>query len=340
MSVDDGEHNHRPWTPDEFAAAIDGLDSILIRTAATLGISDHILAGRDNVELLSETLGCDPEAFSRLLRYLCSRGVYREVEGGRLALREYGMLLLDSHPGGLRRWLTTTGPGGRLDAALYAMNEAIRDGVASYPRVHGRGFYEHAAIPSENGRTFHELRADHAKSIAEQLASLPVWNQINHVVDVGGGEGVLLAAILGAHPHLRGTVIDLETAIEGAYSRLRIAGVLARCELHAGSFFERLPAPADIYMLSNVLHNWDDSAARQILRRCRETQSCLLIVEALVDRIDPRVATSMDLRMLAFCGGKERTRDEFEALLHGQGFKVSSVTAVNSELFAIFATPV
>lgn len=340
MTALNGPNHHKPWTADEFTAAVDGLDPILLKVAATLGISDGIAAGNNSVSRLASALGCEPDALARLMKSLTVRGVLTEREDESFDLGEYGTLLLDSHPSGLRRWLTADGPGARLDKALSALIDSVRDGNASYPGVHGSGFYDDAATPTENGTTFNGLRAEHGGIIAGQLAKIPIWGQVEHVVDVGGGEGQLIVALLAAHPHLHGTLIDLESAVEAARIRLVSAGMLSRCTLIAGSFFDGVPSDADVYVLSNVLHNWNDVNACRILERCQQGHGRLLIVETLVDRIDPRVATSMDLRMLAFCEGKERTTHEFELLLSDTGFELSDVAAVSSELFALSASPV
>lgn len=335
-----GQNDKRPWTASEFTAAVDGLDPIVLRVAATLGISDSIAAGHDTTGQLAHALRCEPEGLARIMKYLMVRDVFEECEDERFVLGEYGRLLLDTHPSGLRRWLTTTGPGARLDSALSALTDSIRHGEASYPKIHGNGFYDDAAKPTENGDTFNELRAKHGAVIAEQLACLPLWSQVNHVVDIGGGEGRLISALLTSHPHLHGTLVDLKPAVEAAHVRLHSAGILSRCTLVARSIFDGVPSSADIYVLSNVLHNWSDERVCQILSGCREGRGRVLIVEALVDRIDQRVATSMDLRMLAFCGGKERTTGEFESLLRTERFKPSEIVAVSAELFAIAASPV
>ncbi|ACZ21384.1 O-methyltransferase [Sanguibacter keddieii DSM 10542] len=327
-----------PWTPAEFSGAVDGLDSIAVRLAATFRIPDRISEGCETVDQIARTLAVDPEALGRVVRYLTARGMFAENDGV-ITLGEYGRTLLDADPSGLRRWLTADGPGARLDASLLALAQSVEHGGSNYSATHGVDLYEDAATPAQNGDTFNSLRAEHCAAIARGVVRLRLWKGSGHVADLGGGEGQLIASLLTTHPRLRGTLLDLPPAIESARARLESAGVISRCTMVAGSFFDELPFAADIYVLSNVLHNWDDEHARRILRRCRARAGGVLIVETLADRVAARGATSMDLRMLAFCGGRERTTDEYELLLRAERFEVTNIEKITSELWAIAAQP-
>ena len=145
------------------------------------------------------------------------------------------------------------------------------------------------------------------------------WGALGHLVDVGGGNGTLLAAILTAHPGLRGTLVDLAGPAEAGRRTLADAGVGDRCEIVARSFFEPLPAGAGAYLLSGVLHDWDDEHALEILRRCAEAAGLagrVLVIEhgMRADAAESSMRTEMNLRMLAYVGGRERTLGELEQL--------------------------
>jgi hypothetical protein len=167
-----------------------------------------------------------------------------------------------------------------------------------------------------------------------RLAALEVmrvrdFSAVNRVVDVGGGFGEMLVALLAAHPRMQGTLFDLPPAIAGATEHLTRAGVAARCELVAGSFLDSVPHGADLYLLKSVLHSWDDEHCRLILRNCRDAMvkdARLMLVERIMPArmqggADERTAVRSDLHMLLGSGGLERTQVEFAALLAESGFE-------------------
>lgn len=152
------------------------------------------------------------------------------------------------------------------------------------------------------------------------------------MVDVGGGNGALLAAMLREHPALRGTVLDLPGAADAARTALTAAGLADRTEVVAGSFFDPLPAGAGGYLLSAVLHDWDDQAARAILRRCAQaagTHGRVLVVEK-IGADGESLRTGMDLRVLAYFGGRERGVAELAALAAASGLSVAAVHPAGS----------
>jgi hypothetical protein len=159
------------------------------------------------------------------------------------------------------------------------------------------------------------------------------------VVDVGGGQGVLLQRVLEAHPHLYGVVFDRPGVTEAARTRLAEAGLSRRCEVVGGDFFAGVPAGGDAYVLSWILHDWDDEAAARILRNCRAAMSDdgrLLVLELVLSPPNEphpptaadRLARTLDLEMLAVVGGRERTEAEFRALFGRAGFGLARVLAL------------
>ena len=152
------------------------------------------------------------------------------------------------------------------------------------------------------------------------------------IVDLGGGLGGVLAGLLRSDPRLEGILVDLPHVIEGASARLDAAGVLDRCRLVAGSFFERIPEGGDIYVLRYILHDWDDERAGAILRRCREAmheRARLVVAESVLPEREPPVWLVMqDLHMLTLLGGRERTEREYESLFRRNGFALRSRASV------------
>lgn len=300
-----------------------------LRVAATLRLADHVAAGADSVAALAERTGSDPDALGRLVDHLVSIGVLQRHDVDALSLTDLGGQLREGHPGNGRAWLDIEGPVGRAELSALRLLETMRTGRPAYPLIYGRGFWEDLTELSGLGESFDALMASRLRSEMPGIVTGYDWGALSHVVDVGGGNGTLLAAILTVHPGLRGTLVELAGTAEAAGRTLAEAGLSERCEIVAASFFEPLPAGADAYLLSGVLHDWDDEDALQILRRCAAaagTGGCVLVIEeGLVGAADSGLRTEMNLRMLAYTGGRERTLDDFEELAACAGLHVSAV---------------
>ena len=164
---------------------------------------------------------------------------------------------------------------------------------------------------------------------APEIAAGYDWGALGHLVDVGGGNGTLLAAILRHHPTLRGTVFDLPATAEAARTALASAGLADRADVVGGSFFEPLPPGAGGYLLSAIVHDWDDASARTILSRCAEAagQAGAVFVVEKIGADGASLRTGMDLRMLLYFGGKERSVDQLAALAAEAGLRLVAVHA-------------
>ncbi|MEV6973498.1 methyltransferase [Kitasatospora sp. NPDC093806] len=324
----------------QFAEAVSGLAPVALRAAATLRLADHILAGHDGLAALAERTGTDPDLLERLMRFLVCRGIFEEPRPGTYGLTGLAVTLLDGHPSRLRPWLDQDGIGARLDAATGGLLQALRTGRPPYRELHGRPFYEDLA-DHPAGITFDRLRGHHAESFATELVEAYPWPPDGHVVDLGGGTGVLSDALLSAYPRLRATSLDLPDAARAAGERSAAAGHGDRFTALAGSFFEPLP-PADVYTLVNVLHNWDDADALRILRGCAGaagSDTVVLVVERLLDQGDPYAMTAMDLGMFLFLGGRERTLDRYEELAATAGLARRATTETPGGLRVLSFVP-
>jgi hypothetical protein len=293
-----------------------------LRVAATLRVADHLAGGRRRgAPELAEVVHAEADALDRLLRHLVSVDVLARGETGRYSLTPRGECLREDHPSGLRRRLDVDGATGRADLCLVELLHAVRTGTASFPVRFGRPFWDDlAADPFRAARFDAEMGGDVARWAPFVVASYD-WGSLEHVVDVGGGDGTLLAALLRAHPGLRGTVVDQPGTAEAARRALQAVGLGDRGDAAPGSFFDPLPPGAGGYLLSAILHNWDDRAAAAILRRCAEAAGShgrVFVVERTgADGESPR--TDMDLRVLAWFGGRERGVVELVALAEGAG---------------------
>jgi SAM-dependent methyltransferase len=202
----------------------------------------------------------------------------------------------------------------------------VRTGEPAFPRHFGRGFWEELAEHPDRAASFDALMGRQAAE-APSVAAAYDWSALGEVVDVGGGDGSLLIALLRAHPTLRGTVLDLASPAATAARALAAAGLADRGRAQTGSFFEPLPAGAGGYILSRVIHDWDDDDVRRILRNCAHAarpNGKVLVVEDSAH--GESASTEMDLRMLAYFLGRERSLDRLTDLAHEAGLALGTVT--------------
>lgn len=302
-----------------------------VRVAATLRIADHIAAGVRTAPELAELVHADADALERLMRYLAVRGLLSRDESGRYALTARGEPLRDDHPARLRFALDIEGVG-RAELSFVRLLDSVRTGEAAFPMQFGRSFWEDMTANPDLTASFNASMGSDVPERSPEIISGYDWGSLGHVVDVGGGNGSLLVALLTAYPSLKGTVFDQADTADEAREKLAAAGVDDRGEAVSGSFFDPLPAGAGGYLLSLVVHNWNDDAARRILRRCADAAGpggVVLVIENVgADGESP--PTGMDLRMLAYLGGKERRVSELAVLASDVGLKVSAVHPAGS----------
>jgi hypothetical protein len=304
----------------------DLVSPMAVRVAATLRLADHIAGGATTAAALAERTGCDPAALGRLLRHLVAIDVLA-MRGGQFALTPLGEAMREGR--GENRGplaLDVRSAVGRIALAAVGLLDAVRTGGPAYPVVHGRGFWEDLAADPALGAGFDAYMGSGDLS---RFVAARDWSAVRHVVDVGGGNGNRLIQLLRAVPGLRGTLVELPGPAERAEARFREEGLAGRAAVVAGSFFEPLPAGADVYVLGAVLHDWPDAEATAILRRCAEAidrTGRVLVEEQLLDGADDLAGmTGFDLFMLICCGGRERTLEEFRALGREAGLRLLAV---------------
>jgi hypothetical protein len=302
-----------------------------VRVAATLRIADHIANGVRTAPELAELVHADADALERLMRYLAVRGLLSRDESGQYALTARGEPLRDDHPAGLRFALDIEGVG-RAELSYVRLLDSIRTGEAAFPLQFGHTFWEDMAANPGLTATFNTSMGASVPERSPEIISGYDWASLGHVIDVGGGNGSLLIALLTAYPSLRGTVFDRPETADEAREALAAAGVADRAEAVTGSFFDPVPAGAGGYVLSLVVHNWNDDNTRAILRRCSDaagTDGTVLVIENVgADGESP--PTGMDLRMLAYLGGKERGVSDLAALAADVGLNIKAVHPAGS----------
>ncbi|WP_328453778.1 methyltransferase [Amycolatopsis sp. NBC_00438] len=240
----------------------------------------------------------------------------------------------------MRVGLDLEGFGGQMDLAFTGLLHTLRTGGPAWETVFGTPFWEYLAARPAMAASFDATMAAGTDYVIDAAAGYD-WSGARHVVDVGGGTGALLAAVLETDPALRGTLVDLPDTVRRGREHLAARGLGDRCAFAGQSFFDPLPEGGDVYVLSSVLHDWADRDAARILGRCAEAAGAggrVLILQQHGTEGGDRA--EMDLRMLVLCGGRERGLDDYRALAAGAGLTVAAVRTTPLGQVAIDCAPV
>jgi hypothetical protein len=309
-----------------------------IHVAATLGLADLLKDGPRRSDELAAATGTHPQALYRLLRALASVGVFREEPDRRFALTPLGDGLRADAPAPVGPWAAFIGRPYHWQAWAHLLH-SVRTGENAFRYVHGEDVWAYRARHPEEGAIFDAAMTGLSRRQTTALLAAYDFGRFGTVVDVGGGQGALVAAILARHPAMRGVVFDQPHVIAGADPVLRAAGVAERCQVVGGSFFEAIPDGGDAYILKSIIHDWADKEATAILRSCRRaigSDGTLLVVDRVVEPPNEgRLTKFMDLNMLVGAGGQERTRDEFADLFATAGFRLVGVTPTGSNVSVV-----
>lgn len=309
--------------PDLVAKA-DLVTPMALRVAATLRVADHVRAGATGAAAVAARAGADPDVVDALARHLVTVGVLA-VDGDRLAVTELGSLLYADAPGRLRDVLDIDGGVGRAELALVELLATARTGRPAYEVRYGRGYWADVDADPALAASVEALRPTQPGFDAGLVIDGVDWSRAASVVDVGGSNGALLAALLRAHPHLNGTLVDLPRFAEAAGKVFAAAGVADRAEAVGGSFFAPLPPGADVYLLSGILYDWDDDTAVGILRRCADAAGpggTIVLSEISLDGWGSAPDGAMSLRMMATVRGRERSVEALVALARRAGLEL------------------
>jgi hypothetical protein len=314
-----------------------------IRTVATLRIADLIAQGHSELVELADRASINIDRLGRLMRYLVNRGVFAAGGPGRYELTPLSMLLCDGAPGGLRDYLDLDGAICRLDQVAPRLLDALRDDEAAYRKVYGREAWEDLAADPALAASFDTAMSHKSRLMAPAIVACYDWGSGKHVVDVGGGNGVILAEILKAYPGLDGTLFDRPGTSDAGGAVLASAGVADRATTVAGDFFKEVPGGGDVYLMVNVLHDWDDPEAHAILGGCARAagpDGRVVLGEFVVDGGgDQATVTRWDLLMLLGAMGRERTRAEYAALAEKVGLRIASVIPTPAGISLIECVP-
>ena len=298
-----------------------------------LGIADRLAGGPATSAELARATGTHEPSLYRVLRLLAALGLFTEAPSRSFSLTILGDRLRSDAPASMRSWALLHGTVGGCQPFEHILH-TVKTGQPGFDTAHGVSLFEFLAHHPGEAAVFDAAMAERTASFAPSVAAGYDFSGISTVVDVGGGRGTLLAAILRGHPHLQGTLFELPGVAAGAKAVLAAAGIADRCDVATGDFFDRLPAGADCYLLANVLHDWDDTKAAQILANCRTAATRhgrILIIERLIPA-DPAQAVPVllsDINMLVISSrGRERTNSEYRELLHTAGLRPGSIRPV------------
>jgi hypothetical protein len=305
----------RPIAKQSIMALADLATPMAIRVAATLGLVERAGDAGATAEHLAAETGTVAPALRRMLEHLVTVGVFDfDAESGRYRPTPLGAQMGEDALEGVKPLLDISCAGGRADLAFADLLETITTGAPAYPRRYGRDFWADLDAEPKLRSSFDGQMNWRFREQAPQIAKRFDWSRFPHIVDVGGGDGPLLIEILQAHPGVRGTILDLAPTAAAAAERFAAAGLGDRANAVAGSFFDPLPTGADAYLLSDILHDWDDEHSREILTGCRQAAA----PDATVVLIEPvrghGAHTAIDLFMLMCFGGQERTIEELTEL--------------------------
>jgi 2-polyprenyl-3-methyl-5-hydroxy-6-metoxy-1,4-benzoquinol methylase len=265
--------------------------------------------------------------------------VFAEDEPRRFSLTPLGATLRTDVPGSLR-FIVIEELGENHYPAWEKLPYSLNSGATAFNHVYGKSKWEYMTEHADEARIFDQAMASFGGVAAAAVVEAYDFSASKRVVDVGGGNGSLLAAILKANPQVRGVLLDVPHVVEAARRYLESEGVISRCEVVGADFFH-LVAPADMYVLRWILHDWDDERSVAILKNCRNAMSVggkLLLVEAV---LKPGRATTfakfVDLNMLVMTGGRERTEAEYTNLLSAAGLKFIRIIPTHTEMSVIEA---
>jgi len=308
-----------------------------IHVVATLRIAEHINAGKDQIDDLAAAAGCDPYALHRVLTYLVGKGVFEETTPGRFALNETARGLLDPRQ---RIGLDLEGIGGRMAYAWGTLLTYVRTGAPGYQELFGLPFWEDLDAHPRIGASFDALIGPTGHGIPNpEFQITGGWASVRTVVDVGGGTGAMLAEILRTRPEINGTLVDLPRTVALSGETFQAAGVTGRVTIVGQSFFDPLPAGADLYLLKGILNDWPDREAMAILTRCAEAARPGGRVVVL-GGIGPENAPRALVIEMVLLGGKYRTVSEFRELAREAGLEVVAAERQPSGYFVVECRPI
>jgi hypothetical protein len=316
----------------------------LIYVAATLGIADQLKDGPKSIDELAAAAAVDTTALYRVLRALASQGIFAETGTCHFALTPQAEFLREDVPGSLRAWAMMLG-----DESFWkpwgALLECVKTGETAFHRVFGMGRWEYLSTHPDAAATFNRMSASNTEGRATPIVQAYDFSAATTVIDLGGGRGGLMAAILTKHPDVKGVLTDLPAVVAEAKAFIDAQGLGARCEVLSSDLLASVPPGGDIYVMKSVLHGLNDEKVVAVLTNCRAAMTAsatLLVIEAVLPPhgAPSPLITMLDVHRMVINGSRERSQDELRAFLETAGFHLHRVIQTGTQDHIFEALPV
>jgi hypothetical protein len=312
-----------------------------VYVAAELGIADHLSRGPRTADELASACSAHPDALFRLLRALASIGIFQEISPCTFVLTPLAEGLRSDVPDSQRALAQMMGA--EQYQAWGDLLYSVQTGKIAFDRRFGKPIFDYLSDHPDKARIFDAAMTGIHGAETQAVLDAYDFSDVRVLADIGGGNGSNLVTVLSRYPSLQGILFDLPHVVERAQSAVNSAGLADRCRLIGGNFFEDVPVQADAYLLRHIIHDWDDERSTTILRKIRDripADGRLLLIEAVIPPGNEPFATKfLDLTMLLIPGGKERTWEEYEELLHSARFEIHRVVPTSTEMSVIEAHP-
>ncbi len=314
-----------------------------IAVVAELGVADALAEGPLGIDELAHRVGADADALARLLRALIGEGIFTRRRDGRYALNAQASALRTDAPMSAVGMARFVGLPAHREHWSHLI-DAIRTGEAVIPRLRGKSAFEYLAEHPAMAAIFNDAMTSSLESTVAPVVAAYDFTPYPTIVDVGGGHGRLLSAILASSPSSRGVLYDLPAVVDGAPELLCKYGVAERVEIVAGSFFDSVPVGGDVYVLKNVVHDWPDAESVSILSKVRAAAaagSMLLLAELVLPNHNRGfIGNWIDMEMLIAAAARERTAAEYVVLLKQSGYQLTRVVPTASPFSLVEAKAV
>lgn len=309
-----------------------------IHSVAKLDIADHLLDGAKTLKELATATASDEKSLFRLLRAVTCVGVFTEEEDGTYALNDFGSTLLSDTPGSIKPWAIANL--GEHFPAFGDLTYGVKTGKVPFDHVHGIPVWDYYERNPEAGANLAKAMAGVSGAVLKTIIDIYDFSPYETLVDVGGGNGALMFAVLSANPTCKGIIFDQDYIVAETMQSIP-EEMKDRCSTAAGSFFEAVPTGANLYMTKWVIHDWNDDESIKILTNiynAMPTGGKLLIIDAVIpdnSQNTPHAGKLLDINIMALTTGKERTLSEFKALINNSGLTFKNLIQTDTEISSI-----
>lgn len=336
--MENNENNKMPQLPPEammFQFLFGTVVQKSIYVIAELGIADFINDKPMSAEELAKRTSTNAASLYRVLRMLAGVGFFAENANGEFELTPLAALLVKDNPNSMRDFALMMGNDWSWQT-VKNLRHSVETGKMAHEKSHGNTSWEYFEQNTEVGAVFNRAMTSNSLAAVAPIVAGYDFSQFVTIVDIAGGHGILLSGILKANPNTQGILFDIPSVIAGSGEFFEKAGVENRVEKISGDFFESVPSGADAYIIKHIIHDWDDAESIRILKNIHSAMNQngkVLVVEMVVpEGNEPSPAKILDVQMLMFTGGKERTAKEYAELLNKSGFRMTQIVPTHSPM--------